>query len=215
MDMMINVAKRLATALVALSMGLSSAVAAPVPPDQLVKQTIDEVLKIIRSDERIQSGDVSRISEVMERKIAPHFDFPRMTRLAVGRPWRQATPQQRSALIREFRILLIRSYASAFTMYKAIFVEYRPMRMGSDATDATVNTLIRLPGGGQPITVDYDMQLTDDGWKVYDVRIDGASLIINYRNIFSQEIQRGGIDGLLNSLIEKNAGSLSTAAEER
>ena len=124
---------------------------------------------------------------------------------------RQATPQQRSALVKEFRTLLIRSYASAFTMFKAIFVEYRPLRAGPEATDATVNTLIRLPGGAQPITVDYDMQLTDEGWKVFDVRIDGASLIINYRNIFAQEIQRGGVEGLLNSLIQKNAGSLSTA----
>ena len=209
--MMIELTQRLAIALVALTVGLSSALAAPVPPDELVRQTIEEVLSVIRSDEKIQSGDLSRISEVMEQKIAPHFDFPRMTRLAVGRPWRQATPQQRSALVKEFRTLLIRSYASAFTMFKAIFVEYRPLRAGPEATDATVNTLIRLPGGAQPITVDYDMQLTDEGWKVFDVRIDGASLIINYRNIFAQEIQRGGVEGLLNSLIQKNAGSLSTA----
>jgi len=209
--MMIDLTQRLAIALVALTVGLSSALAAPVPPDELVRQTIEEVLSVIRSDEKIQSGDLSRISDVMEQKIAPHFDFPRMTRLAVGRPWRQATPQQRSALVKEFRTLLIRSYASAFTMFKAIFVEYRPLRAGPEATDATVNTLIRLPGGAQPITVDYDMQLTDEGWKVFDVRIDGASLIINYRNIFAQEIQRGGVEGLLNSLIQKNAGSLSTA----
>ncbi len=196
---------RFAFALVALLLGMSSAPAATVPPDELVRQTIDEVLSIIRSDEKIQAGDLGRITEVMEQKIAPHFDFPRMTRLAVGRPWRQATPQQREALIKEFRTLLIRSYASAFTMFKAIFVEYRPLRAGPEATDATVNTLIRLPGGAQPITVDYDMQLTGDAWKVFDVRIDGASLIINYRNIFSQEIQRTGIDGLLKSLSEKNA----------
>ena len=213
--MAINVAKGLATALVGLTVGLSSAMAAPVPPDQVVKQTIEEVLSIIRNDERIKSGDLQRISEVMEQKIAPHFDFPRMTRLAVGRPWRQATPQQRSDLVKQFRILLIRSYASAFTMFNAILVEYRPLRASSDATDATVNTLIRLPGGAQPISVDYDMQLTDNGWKVFDVRIDGASMIINYRNIFSQEIQRGGIEGLLDSLIQKNAGGVSTAAEER
>lgn len=211
--MMVYAAKRLVLAMVALTMAMSSAVAAPVSPDVLVKQTIEEVLEIIRSDDRIQSGDVVRIAEVMEQKIAPHFDFPRMTRLAVGRPWRQATPEQRTALIREFRTLLIRSYASAFSMYKAIYVEYRPLRASSDATDATVSTLIRLPGGAQPVTVDYSMALTDDGWKVFDVRLGGASLIINYRNIFSQEIQRGGIQGLLDSLIQKNAGDLSAAAK--
>ncbi len=207
--------KRLALLVVALTMVMSSAAAAPVPPDVLVRQTIDEVLDIIRSDKRIQSGDLVRIAEVMEQKIAPHFDFPRMTRLAIGRPWRQATPEQRTALIREFRTLLIRSYASAFTMYNAIHVEYRPLRASSDTSTATVGTLIRLPGGAQPVTVDYDMALTDSGWKVFDVRVGGASLIINYRSIFSQEIQRGGVQGLLDSLIKKNAGDVSAAAEKR
>lgn len=192
--------------------GLSSVMAAPLPPDQLVKQTIDEVLAIIRSDEQVKSGDVARIAEVMEEKIAPHFDFPRMTRLAVGRPWRQATPEQRRALVNEFHTLLIRTYASAFSMFNAIVIEYRPLRKGDDETIAMVNTLIRLPGGVQPIAVDYAMKLKDDGWKVYDVSVGGASMIINYRNLFSQEIQRGGLDGLLNSLVEKNSGGLSTAA---
>ena len=208
-------AKRLALVMFALTMASSSVAAAPVPPDVLVRQTIEEVLEIIRNDNRIQSGDVVRIAEVMEQKIAPHFDFPRMTRLAVGRPWREATPEQRSALIREFRTLLIRSYASAFTMYKAIYVEYRPLRASKDATDAIVSTLIRLPGGAQPVEVDYNMALTDSGWKVFDVRMGGASLIINYRNIFSQEIQRGGVQGLLDSLIRKNAGDLSATADKQ
>ena len=209
--MMLSLTKRFAAGLVILALSVPAALAAPVPPDELVRQTIEEVLSIIRSDEKIQAGDLERITEVMEEKVAPHLDFPRMTRLAVGRPWRQATPEQRTALVREFRTLLIRSYASAFKMFNAIFVEYRPLRAGPDETDATVNTLIRLPGGAQPITVDYDMQLRGDAWKVFDVRIDGASLIINYRNIFSQEIQRSGIDGLLKSLTERNAAALQPA----
>ncbi len=213
---MINcLTKRFSVVIFVLTVGMSAAAAAQDPPDVLVRQTIDEVLEIIRSDKRVQSGDVARIAEVMEQKIAPHFDFPRMTRLAVGRPWRQATPEQRSTLIREFRVLLIRSYASAFTMYKAIYIEYKPLRINNDAKDATVSTLIRLPGGAQPVNVDYDMQLTDAGWKVFDVRVGGASLIINYRNIFSQEIQRAGIDGLIDSLIQKNAGELSAAADKQ
>lgn len=209
---MVPVFKRLLVTFIWLVGGLSSVMAAPLPPDQLVKLTIDGVLAIIRSDENIQSGDVSRIAEVMEEKIAPHFDFPRMTRLAVGRPWRQATPEQRRALVNEFHTLLIRTYASAFSMFNAIVIEYRPLRKGDDETIAKVNTLIRLPGGVQPIAVDYAMKLKDDGWKVYDVSVGGASMIINYRNLFSQEIQRGGLDGLLNSLVEKNSGGLSTAA---
>ena len=211
--MMTHSTRRLGVAVVFLTMAMSAALAALVPPDVLVKQTVNEVLELIRTDEKIQAGDVDRIAEIMEQKIAPHFDFPRMTRLAVGRPWRQATPEQRSELIQEFRTLLIRSYASAFTMFKAIVVEYKPLRLAPDATDATVNTLIRLPGGAQPISVDYDMQLTDDQWKVFDVRIDGASLIINYRNIFSQEIQRGGIEGLIESLKQKNTGTVPTGAK--
>lgn len=198
-----------------LIMAMSSALAAPEPPDVMVKQTVNEVLDIIRTDKKVQAGDVDRIAEIMEQKIAPHFDFPRMTRLAVGRPWRQATSEQRSELVKEFRTLLIRSYASAFTMFKAIVVEYKPLRLSDDATVATVNTLIRLPGGAQPISVDYDMQLTDDQWKVFDVRIDGASLIINYRNIFSQEIQRVGIDGLIESLKQKNSGAIATGTQKQ
>jgi phospholipid transport system substrate-binding protein len=194
---------------------MSPVLAAPAPPDVLVKQTINEVLTIIRTDEQVQSGDLDRITEVMEQKIAPHFDFPRMTRLAVGRPWREATPAQRQELVTEFRNLLIRSYASAFTMFRAIVVEYKPLRISDDATDATVNTLIRLPGGAQPVSVDYDMQLVKGEWKVFDVRIDGASMIINYRNVFSQEIQRGGIEGLINSLKQKNAQALSAAADKK
>jgi phospholipid transport system substrate-binding protein len=209
---MVPVFKRLMVTFGLLVGGLSSVMAAPLPPDQLVKQTIDEVLVIIRSDDKVQSGDVARITEVMEEKVAPHFDFPRMTRLAVGRPWRQATREQRRALVNEFHNLLIRTYASAFSMFDAIVIEYRPLRISDEDTDARVNTLIRLPGGMQPISVDYAMKLKDDGWKVYDVSVGGASMIINYRAIFSEEIQRGGVDGLLNSLAEKNAGGLSTAA---
>jgi phospholipid transport system substrate-binding protein len=213
--MMTYAARRLVFTAIVLTMAMASALAALVPPDVLVRQTVEDVLSIIRSDKKVQAGDVNRIAEIMEQKVAPHFDFPRMTRLAVGRPWRQATPQQRSELVSEFQTLLIRSYASAFTMYKSIAVEYKPLRMSSDATDATVNTLIRLPGGAQPISVDYDMQLTDGQWKVFDVRIDGASLIINYRNVFSQEIQRGGVEGLIESLKQKNAEAVSAGTAKQ
>jgi phospholipid transport system substrate-binding protein len=108
----------------------------------------------------------------------------------------------------------VRSYSAAFTMYRGIAVEYRPLRQDAAAEEVTVNTLIRLPGGAQPISVDYDMLKSGADWKVYDVRIDGASLVINYRNLFSQEIQRGGIDGLLRSLVEKNSGKVSTSAKQ-
>lgn len=182
------------------------------PPDVMVKQNVEEVLRILRTDQQVQAGNVEHIARVMEEKVAPHFDFPRMTRLAVGRSWREASAEQREALVREFRTLLVRSYAAAFTFYKGIAVEYRPYRGNPEDKEATVNTVIRLPGGAQPIAVDYDLALHDTQWKVFDVRVDGASLVINYRNVFSQEIQRGGIDGLLKSLIDKNTGRVSTGA---
>lgn len=175
-----------------------------VGPDVLVKKTSEEVLNIIRSDKEIRAGNTARITQLIEEKVAPHFDFNRMTRLAVGRSWRDATDEQKTALTGEFRTLLVRSYAAAFTAYTGIAMEYRPFRMNPDDKEAVVQTLIKLPGGAQPVAVDYDMESTSDGWKVYDVRVAGASLIINYRNLFAQEIQNGGLDGLLKSLVEKN-----------
>ncbi len=175
-----------------------------VAPDALVKKTSEEVLNIIRADKELRAGNTTRITQLIEEKVAPHFDFNRMTRLAVGRAWRNAAPEQRQALTSEFRTLLVRSYSAAFTAYTGIAMEYRPHRMRAGDTETVVQTLIKLPGGAQPVTVDYDMESTANGWKVYDVRVAGASLIINYRNLFAQEIQNGGLDGLLKSLVEKN-----------
>lgn len=190
-----------------LLLAASSADAQGLGPDELVRQTVDEALTILRADKDVQAGDTGRIAELMEEKIVPHFDLVRMTRLAVGRPWREATRDQRQALIVEFRTLLVRSYAAAFTFYKGISVEVKPLRKGREDKEATVSSVIRLPGGGEPISVDYDMLQTDTGWKVYDVRIGGASLVINYRNVFAQEIQKGGIEGLLKNLAERNRTS--------
>ena len=180
-------------------------------PDLLVRNTTEEVLTIVRNDKDIKAGKVERIVNLIEEKVAPHFDFTRMTRLAVGRAWRDATPPQREALIKEFRSLLVRSYSAAFTAYTGVSVEYRPFRFNAGDTEATVQTLIKLPGGAETITVDYDMALTPNGWKVYDVRVAGASLIINYRNLFALELDRGGIDGLIKSLVNRNSANANTA----
>lgn len=185
-----------------------------VPPDVLVRKTTEEVLTVVRNDKEIRAGNVGKISQLIEDKVAPHFDFERMTRLAVGRPWREATPSQRESLVKEFRTLLVRSYSAAFTAYTGIAVEYRPYKMTPGETETTVQTLIKLPGGAPPMGVDYDMGATPEGWKVYDVRVAGASLIINYRNLFAQEIQSGGVDGLIKSLVDKNSGKLPTAAKK-
>jgi phospholipid transport system substrate-binding protein len=134
-----------------------------------------------------------------------------MTRLTVGRAWRDATPAQREALIKEFRSLLVRSYSAAFTAYTGVNVEYRPFRFNPVDTEANVQTLIKLPGGAEPVAVDYDMALTPAGWKIYDVRVAGASLIINYRNLFALDIEHGGIDGLIKSLINRNSAHANMA----
>jgi phospholipid transport system substrate-binding protein len=180
-------------------------------PDVLVRNTTEEVLTIVRNDKDIKAGKVDRIVNLIEEKVAPHFDFVRMTRLAVGRAWRDATPAQREALIKEFRSLLVRSYSAAFTAYTGVSVEYRPFRFNPGDTEATVQTLIKMPGGVEPIAVDYDMALTSNGWKVYDVRVASASLIINYRNLFAVEIDRGGIDGLVKGLVNRNSANANTA----
>jgi len=180
-------------------------------PDVLVRNTTEEVLTIVRNDKEIKAGKVDRIVDLIEEKVAPHFDFPRMTRLAVGRAWRDATPAQRDALIKEFRTLLVRSYSAAFTAYTGVTVEYRPFRFNPGDTEASVQTLIKLPDGKESIAVDYDMALTPNSWKVYDVRVAGASLIINYRNLFALDIDRGGIDGLIKSLVNKNSANAKPA----
>ena len=184
------------------------------PPDVLVRKTTEDVLTVVRSDKDIRSGDVGRIVQLIDEKVAPHFDFQRMTRLAVGRAWREASPPQREALVKEFRTLLVRSYSAAFTAYTGIAVEYRPYKMNPGETETTVQTLIKLPGGVPPMGVDYDMGSTREGWKVYDVRVAGASLIINYRNLFAQEIQKGGIDALIKSLVDKNSGKTPPAPKK-
>ncbi|MEO8003778.1 MAG: ABC transporter substrate-binding protein [Betaproteobacteria bacterium] len=198
-----NRARLAAVAMVAL-FAVEAAAQSDTPPDALVRTTTEEVLTIVRNDKDIRAGNVAKIVQLIEEKVAPHFDFDRMTRLAVGRPWREATPEQRATLTAQFRTLLVRSYSAAFTAYTGIAVDYRPLRMKPQSTEATVQTLIKVPGGAQSIGVDYDMNSTPEGWKVYDVSVAGASLIINYRNVFAQEIQKGGIDGLIKSLVEKN-----------
>ena len=201
--------------LIALLMASSAEISAraeEVPPDVLVRKTTEEVLNVVRSDKDIKAGNVVRIVRLIEEKVAPHFDFERMTRLAVGRPWRESSPAQREALVKEFRTLLVRSYSAAFTAYTGIAVEYRPFKMNPGETETTVQTLIKLPGGAPPMGVDYDMGNTAGGWKVYDVRVAGASLIINYRNLFAQEIQSDGIDGLIKSLVGKNSGTIQPAS---
>ena len=181
------------------------AAAAQEAPDALVKRTTDEVLAIIKADKDLQSGNISKVVQLAEQKVLPHFDFERMTRLAVGRNWNQATPEQKQALTKEFRTMLVRTYSSSLSQYRNQTIEVKPAKVAAGDKEATVRTAV-IQQGGPPIPIDYAMEKMDSGWKVYDVIIDGASLVTTYRGTFNDQVQKGGIDGLLKTLQDRNAG---------
>lgn len=172
-------------------------------PDALAKSVTEEVLAIIRADKDIQAGNQRKVLDLVETRIVPHFNFAGMTRIALGKNWNQANAEQRKTLTQEFRTLLVRTYTTAFTQYKNQTVEYRPLRLAPGDNDVVVKSFIKQPSG-QPIAVDYSMEKTDAGWKVYNLKIEGISLVENYRNTFNTEIQRGGIDGLIKALADRN-----------
>ena len=174
-------------------------------PDALVKSVTDEVLDIIRKDKDIKAGSTKRAIELVEQKVLPHFNFSRMTALALGKDWRQATPEQQKVLTDEFRDLLVRTYSHALTAYKNETVDYRPFKMQPGETDVTVRTQIHQPGARQPITLDYSLEKNGNAWKVYDVVVAGVSLVTNYRSSFATEVRNGGIDGLIKTLKAKNS----------
>jgi phospholipid transport system substrate-binding protein len=180
-----------------------AAAAAIGAPDALVKSLSEDVLASIRRDQTLQAGDVGRLNALVDEKILPHVNFEKMTRLAVGRSWRESTPEQRQALTREFRALLVRTYAGAVSAAKDYQVRMQPFRADAGETDVTVRTQA-VPSRGEPIQLDYRLEKTAAGWKIYDVNVLGVWLVENYRNTFAGEISRGGIDGLIKSLADRN-----------
>lgn len=182
---------------------MATAVAAEMAPDVLVKETSQDVLEIVKKDKDIQAGSKQKIYALVDAKVLPHFDFKRMTQLAVGKFWRQATPAQQDALVKEFRTLLVRTYSTSLSTYKNQTIDYKPLRMQPGDTDVNVKTVVKQPGG-QPIPIDYSLQKNADGWKVYDVVVDNISLVTNYRGSFASEIRQSGIDGLIKVLVDKN-----------
>jgi phospholipid transport system substrate-binding protein len=172
-------------------------------PDALVKRVTAEVLAVIKADKDLQSGDMRKITEVAEAKVLPNFDFARMTRLAVGKNWAQASDAQKEALVKEFRTLLVRTYSTSLAAYRNQTIEVKPVKMAAGDKEVTVRTAV-VQQGGPPIPIDYAMELEASGWKVYDVVIDGASLVTTYRGSFNDQIQKGGIDGLVKTLADRN-----------
>lgn len=174
-----------------------------VPPDVLVKNVTLEVVDIIKSDKDIQAGDRRKVIGLIETKVLPHFNFEAMTASAVGRHWTKATPEQRARLIKEFRTLLVRTYASSIAAYRDQKFDFRPLRAKPTDTDVTVTVRILQPGA-EPIQLEYDMEKRPGGWKVWDVRIAGISLVANYRTEFDNQVRNGGIEGLIKTLQAKN-----------
>jgi len=189
---------------------VSVAQAEVIAPDALIKTTADEVIAIVKQDKEIQSGNQKKILALVDAKVLPHFNFERMTQLSVGKSWRSATPEQKQALVTEYRNMLVRTYTRAFTVYRDQTIEIKPFKMVADATEVTVKTNIIKPGA-QPIPVNYEMAKTADGWKVFDLTIEGVSLVTSYRGTFNSEIQEKGIDGLIKTLSDKNTNAASVA----
>lgn len=197
-----------ATLFFAAGAGAADAVA----PDLLVKNVTTEVLDIVRNDKDIRNGNSQKTLDLVETKVLPHFDFVRMTRLALGREGRQAAPEQVNRLAEEFRTLLVRTYSKALTEYRDQKIMFRPFSMKPEETDVRVKTEIRQTGG-KPIAMDYYLEKTPAGWKVYDMEVGGVSLVTNYRSSFAQEIRAAGIDGLIRSLQEKNRSGEAVPAK--
>ena len=191
-------------AALALSLGVQfAAFANTITPDALIKGVTDDVIAIVRQDKAIQSGDTRKAVELVETKVLPYFDFAHMTRLAVGKDWRQASPDQKAALTHEFKTLLVRTYSNALTGYKDQTIRYKPAKLQSGDTEVMVRTEIVQPGN-KPIPLDYSLEKQPEGWKVYDVVVAGVSLVTNYRDTFNQEVRANGVDGLIDMLAKKN-----------
>jgi phospholipid transport system substrate-binding protein len=189
---------------------LGQARAQDTAPDVLVKNVTLEVIDLIAKDKEIKAGSRAKLIQLIDAKVLPHFDFASMTALATGQNWSKATPEQKKRLTEEFKTLLVRTYASALSAYSEQKFDFRPLRAKPTDTDVTVNVRV-IQSGAQPVPIDYSMEKTAAGWKVYDVMVGGVSLVANYRTEFTGMVREGGIDGLIKNLQAKNH-SLDAAA---
>jgi phospholipid transport system substrate-binding protein len=194
--------KRLVAALAALLMALSAAAQASAP-DELVRKISDEVIASLRQEGTLRAGDAAGIPAIVERTIAPHVDFRRMAQLAMGPSWRRATPEQREEITRQFKQLLVRTYSGALASYRDHAIEVRPVRVNPQESDVTVRSFVRQ-SGAEPIVLEYDLERGDAGWKVFDVRVAGVSLVLTYRSAFAEEVRNRGVDGLIELLARRN-----------
>jgi phospholipid transport system substrate-binding protein len=182
----------------------ATALAQEVAPDALVMSVTNEVLDIVRKDKEIQSGNTKKAIELVETKLLGHFNFTRMTQLVLAQNWRQASAAQQKILTEEFHALLVRTYSKALTEYKNQTIGFKPFSMKAGETDVRVRTEIRQSGAGKNIDLDYYLEKSGAGWKVYDIEVGGISLVTTYRDSFAAEVRNTGIDGLIKSLQAKN-----------
>jgi phospholipid transport system substrate-binding protein len=189
---------------------MTPAFAEDVAPDVLIKEVSAEVIATIRQDPAIRAGDRRKIAELVETKIVPHFDFRRATQTAVGAGWRRATPAQQERLVEEFRTLVLRTYSGALAGYRDQVIEFRPLRVRPEDSEVTVYSRVKQPGA-EAIVIEYDMARSESGWKVFDIRVAGISLVANYRSAFADELRNRGIDGLIELLATKNRQAVRTA----
>ena len=175
-------------------------------PDAMVKRVSAETVQAIKGDPKLAAGDPARVREVIEQKLLPNFDFMRMTSLAMGRNWKQATPEQQEKLTNEFRTLLVRTYSNALTQYRDETIDVKPLRGDANASEVTVRSEV-VRAGRPPVQIDYGLTRTPQGWKAYDVVVGGVSLVTTYRDEFNEQIKAGGVDGLLKTLADKNRGA--------
>ena len=178
------------------------------PPDQLVKQTSDRVLKALETEKTKIDNEPNYVYRLIDEIVLPHMDFEGMAKLAMGRHWRDADDQQRAQFTQEFRTLLVRTYSKSLTEFTGLKINYLPFRSRPGDKQATVRSEVEQ-SGSFPIPIEYTLHLKDGGWKVFDISIDGISLVTNYRSSFAREVREKGIDGLIKVLADRNAQGLS------
>jgi phospholipid transport system substrate-binding protein len=197
---------------IGLLAGASAAHASDEAPDALIKRLSQEIIDTAKSDKDIQAGNQKKVFELVEGKILPFINFQRMTSLAAGRSWREATPEQQKQLVNEFRTLLVHTYSGAISQIKDQKVEFKPFRAAADDTEVEVKSQV-IRRRGDPIQLNYRLEKLPAGWRIYDINVLGAWLVETYKGTFTAEINKGGIDGLIKALSDKNKARAAAKAK--
>jgi phospholipid transport system substrate-binding protein len=193
-----------ASLLMVLTATLPVAFAQDLAPDVLVKTISRDIVALIKQDRGVYAASPHKLADLIETKVVPHFDFAHTTQIAMGADWKRASPEQQGEIIQEFKTLLVHTYSNTLMSYRNARVEYKPLRAQPGDTTVSVRSQVRKSGADDPIAIDYQMENTPSGWKIYDLKIDGASLAAVYRTSFSEEVRNHGIDGLIDLLSRKN-----------